>query len=284
MLQRHPSKMEMLSCSLVRYLTRPWWVVLTLLEPRVGREYGVGLMTKLGLLRKALRSCRHPGSASGFFEHVYIVTRLLEIPQHKEGTVAEFGCYKGLSTATLSLACALTSRRLVVFDSFEGLPEPEQAVHQFENDSALAYSRGQYAGTLDEVKSNVARFGDLRVCEFVKGYFKDTLPHRSDAERFVLIFEDADLPESVRSVLCGAWRKLQPGGIFLCHEARDREVVDLFFDQKWWAEAIGEPAPGFIGSGVGMMSSPGLDCCLGFTVRRGELRGERSFHRDSRQQ
>jgi hypothetical protein len=257
----------------LRFLTLPWWTALALLHPKVGREYGIGGWAKLGLLRKLWRNSRQPGSASVFFEHVYMATRLLETPRAIDGGVAEFGCYKGFSTASLSLACALTNRRLTVFDSFEGLPEPDHVVHNFDTGREVPYHRGQYAATLEEVRSNVGRFGDIRVCEFIPGYFDSTLPLRDEDERFVLIFEDADLPASVRSVLRGAWKKLQPGCPFFCHEARDREVVSLFFDRQWWTEAIGEDPPGFIGSGVGMMSGPGLNwCCLGFTVRTGRAR------------
>jgi O-methyltransferase len=255
--------------NLLRVLSLPWWTAVAFLHPTVGRDYGIGFGAKWSLLRKMWRNSHQPGSASVFFEHVYIVTKLLEVPPSVEGAVGEFGCFKGMSTASLSLACALTKRRLIVFDSFEGLPEPDQAVYNLATSAEVPYERGQYAGALDEVKGNVTRFGDVRVCEFVKGYFENTLPTRPESEKFILIFEDADLPQSVRSVLCGAWRKLQPGCFFFCHEARDHEVVNLFFDQQWWSQMIGEKAPGFVGSGLGMMSGPDLNwCCLGFTVRQ----------------
>jgi len=40
------------------------------------------------------------------------------------GPIVELGCYKGGSTAKLSLISKLTSRKLHIFDSFEGLPDP----------------------------------------------------------------------------------------------------------------------------------------------------------------
>ena len=238
------------------------------MHPHRGRDYGIGLFAKLKLLRQIWRNSNQPGSASSFFEHVFLVTRLFEISKDLPGTVAEFGCYKGFSTASLSLACALTGRRLLVFDSFQGLPAPEESIHNFDTGLEVLYHQGQYTGTLEEVRRNVTLFGDVSVCEFIPGYFDATLPHRNPGERFVLIFEDADLPQSVRSVLLGTWKKLQPGCSFFCHEARDREVVKLFFDDRWWVETLGELAPGFVGSGAGIMSGPSLDwCCLGFTVR-----------------
>ena len=208
------------------------------------------------------RNSHQPGSAATFFEHVYIVKQLLEVPKSIRGDVAEFGCFKGFSTSSLSLACALTNRRLLVFDSFEGLPEPQESVSNIGTGKEVPYRQGEFKGTLEEVKDNVARFGDLSVCEFIQGYFENSLPARPTDEKYVLIFEDADLPQSVRSVLRGTWKKLQYGCVFFCHEARDREVVDIFFDKLWWADMIGEPAPGFVGSGVGMMSGPSLDLVL----------------------
>jgi hypothetical protein len=86
---------------------------------------------------------------------------------------------------------------------------------------------------LAEVQRNVARFGDPSVCEFVPGFFADTLPKRPRDERYVLIFEDADLPSSVRDILRFAWQKLETGCRFFSQEARDREVMDLFFDRRW---------------------------------------------------
>ena len=255
--------------SAVRIGVQPWWSVAELLQSDTGREYGIGLNAKRKLLMAMSRNAEQPGSAAVFFEHVMLVTRLLKVPAALEGAVAEFGCYKGFSTSSLSLACALTGRRLMVFDSFEGLPAPEAAVVNLDSGRAIPYAQGQFAGTLEEVKSNVAKFGDLSVCEFVKGYFDATLPGRDPGEKFVMIFEDVDLPESVRTVIRWAWPKLQPGCTFFCHEARDHEVVEMFFDRNWWARTTGEPAPGFLGSGCGLMTGPTTDwCCLGYTIRR----------------
>ena len=43
------------------------------------------------------------------------------------GKLLEFGCFKGLSTAMLSLACREAGLEMVVFDSFRGLPEGDSA-------------------------------------------------------------------------------------------------------------------------------------------------------------
>src|SRR6266540_3018626 len=68
------------------------------------------------------------------------------------GHVIELGAYKGSSAAKLSSACRLAGKRLWVFDSFEGLPEPamDDAEHQIEG--RRCFTRGDYAGSLEEVR------------------------------------------------------------------------------------------------------------------------------------
>ena len=49
------------------------------------------------------------------------------MPPELKGDVVECGCYLGGSSVNISLVCALTGRRLLIYDSFEGLPEPSGA-------------------------------------------------------------------------------------------------------------------------------------------------------------
>lgn len=243
-------------------------VVLAFVFGDAGRTYGIGRWAKLRLTRLVLRNARAPGSASSFLEQLTLVAAVLAVPKEDEGHVAEFGCYKGLSSASLSLACAATGRRLVVFDSFQGLPAPapDEPVSHIASGNAVAYEAGDYAGSLAEVSRNIERYGDLSVCELVRGFFGRTLPTRSAGERYVLIFEDADLPASVRDVLRFAWPKLRPGGVFYTHEARDLQVVRLFFDDGFWHSQVGTPAPGLVGSGLGLTFAAG-GSCLAYAVK-----------------
>lgn len=234
---------------------------------------GVRFSCKLRLLRAALRNASQSGCQSTFAEQLTLVGGILSIPRELHGVVAEFGCYKGAATATLSLACAATGRKLLVFDSFEGLPEPTEDVTSISAGTKIAYKAGDLRGTLDEVIERVARFGNIDVCEFVKGFFEQTLPARDASERFVLIFEDADLPQSVRSVLSHCWPKLQDGCHYYCHEARDKQVIDLFYDAAFWRETLRSKTPGFCGSGCGLPLDP-RGSMLGYAVKLKSLSEE----------
>ena len=116
------------------------------------------------------------------------------------GPIFELGCFKGGSTSKLSLICELTGRKLYVFDSFEGLPVPG-VIDQKHNympwiidKKFVKYSKGNYYGSLNEVKENINKYGSINVCKFIKGYFQESLPNFKIKP--ACIFMDVDYIES----------------------------------------------------------------------------------------
>jgi macrocin-O-methyltransferase TylF-like protien len=213
----------------------------------------VGLLTKLGLLRKMRRNNKAIPSASHFLEHLVIATRILEIPRSITGCVVECGTYKGGSAANLSLVCALAGRQLEVFDSFEGLPIPgerDQAHLVLDRSQIHTYKQGDWCGTIDEVRENIARYGNARVVSLHSGYFEDTLPLLD--KECVAAFADVDLVSSLKTCLKHLWPLLCQGGYMFTHEARHLEISALFFDQAWWHDNFTCNAPGLIGAGSGL--------------------------------
>ena len=76
--------------------------------------------------------------------------KLFEMPPDVRGDVIECGTWKGGSATNLSLACRIVGRKLRIFDSFEGLPEGDPLDRE-----AKSYKRGDWAGTIEEVQSNI---------------------------------------------------------------------------------------------------------------------------------
>jgi hypothetical protein len=140
-----------------------------------------------------------------------------------EGDFAEFGCFKGYSTAMLSQACALLGLRMHVFDSFEGLPPSPES----------GYEAGQYAGSLDEVRDHVARFGTLEAVTFHKGYFADSLRDFSPPP-LMCLWMDVDLESSARD-LASAIDCVDPRGTLFSHEC----TATMFQE----GEIVAIPAP-----------------------------------------
>ena len=168
-----------------------------------------------------------------------------------KGVVVECGCYKGASSAALSLVCAIVKRRLVVCDLFEGLPDDDAPVHfSLHNRQYGHYKRGMFTGALDEVKANIKAHGDIDVCSFIKGYFNELLKALRDP--IVFAFLDVDLESSTRDALKYIWPLLIDGGAVFTDDAGDLDCVRPFFDDGWWHEQFGLKSPGFIGSGCGL--------------------------------
>jgi O-methyltransferase len=191
------------------------------------------LMDKLLLLFRIIRNKRKIVSATGLFEQLVMITALLKLKI--PGAIVECGTYQGGSAANLSLACELTGRKLFVFDSFEGLPEPEKSDKEHTvlvADEIHVYQRGDWRGTQETVVENITKYGSPNLCTFVKGYFEDTLP--SFDQRVAFVFCDADLRESVRACLRYLWPLMSDGGIFFTHEAHHLDIGQLFFDREMW--------------------------------------------------
>ena len=54
------------------------------------------------------------------------VRAILRAPRSSDGVIIEAGCFKGISSAKLSIAAALAAKELVICDSFEGLPDNDE--------------------------------------------------------------------------------------------------------------------------------------------------------------
>lgn len=234
------------------YLSLP--AILAFLTSKdIGSDYGVGFGAKLKLLIRFCWNRRKVETLSDFREHMELAAAILRIPRDLEGKVVECGCYMGGSTINLSLVCKLTGRELLVFDSFEGLPEPQEydrwhhAVHVQHTD---IYYKGRFAASQEAVERNIAKFGSLGICEFRAGYYEETM--RDIEDSVALAFLDVDLIDSLKPCLKGLWPKLGDDCRIYVHEALNLALVSVFFDQEWWRENLCQDAPGFVGSGVGL--------------------------------
>ncbi len=255
-----------------------------------GREYGIGPIKRLLITIKILREHKKYNPLSTFQQHLLLIEEILSVPKSVKGDVVECGCFDGSTTVSMSIACAMTNRRLLVCDSFEGIPAPKDeekyTIHCASTDYYF-WEKGEFSshGGLDAVKRNVEKSGDIKSCVFVKGYFKDTLKDL-DTDSVVLAFEDADLVSSVEDCIRYLWQKLQMGCKFYCHEPLSIDVVSLFYNRNWWRENMDCNPPGFYGSGRGVMVRfryyPGIGYAKKFDVERIRQEGNKRVHAGSR--
>jgi O-methyltransferase len=205
-------------------------------DPRLpfSRAQRKELADKMEVAHTGLR-CAHTHA-----EAVAIVSEILRVPRSTPGVVLEAGCFKGGSTAKLSLATKMIGRKLLVYDSFEGLPDVDEAEKNL-------FGKGEYTGALDEVKKNVSKYGTLDVCGFVRGWFNQTMPNLNDP--VLVAFVDVDLRDSLETCLTYIYPKLVPGGVIFSHDGHLPICVDLMRDSNFW-KRFNEPAPEFEGLGT----------------------------------
>jgi len=171
------------------------------------------------------------------------VTALLRLPPGIQGCIVEAGCFKGGSTAKLSLVAKRLHRSLVVFDSFEGLPEnSEKHDRTIWGDSIKDWFKpNEFCGSLDEVIANIKKYGEIDVCHLIKGWFEDTMPKYS--EKLCAVYLDVDLASSTRTCLKYLYPKIVPGGVLVSQDGDFPLVIEVFDDDDFWIKEIGCPKP-----------------------------------------
>lgn len=244
------------------------------LHPSTGSQYGVTTFDKLVLIAKMVRNNVAIPTGSTFLEHLVIATKVLSVPADVEGKIVECGGFKGGSTANLSLVADLCGRTLAVFDSFEGMPEPDETDSEhmlLASEQVHTYEAGAWSATASELRSNVDRYGELSVCEIYPGLFDETMPGFD--ESVALAFIDVGLRASAEDAVRHLWPNLNAGGYLFTHDAKHVEVASLFFDDCWWNDHLDEPAPNLVGAGNGLGLHPtpnGFSSLLAYTVKQPE--------------
>ncbi|MFY9904093.1 MAG: TylF/MycF/NovP-related O-methyltransferase [Terriglobales bacterium] len=177
--------------------------------------------------------------------HMVMALRILESDPTVPGVVIECGTWKGATAANLSLVCKIVNRKLIVFDSFRGLPASDSLDRE-----AKYYKEHDYCGTLEEVKQNISRYGDLSVCDFRQGWFENTLPNLR--EPVLVAYVDVDLESSFDTCIRHLWPRLVEGGTIFTDECASTDYCALFWSERWWNENFQATPPGLIGSGSGL--------------------------------
>ena len=139
------------------------------------------------------------------------------IADNVPGDLIETGVWRGGATIFMRAilkAHGITDRTVWVADSFEGLPKPNWK--KYPADFGLYVSIFKtLAVSLDQVKGNFERYGLLDdQVQFLKGWFKDTLP-TAPIEKLAVLRLDGDLYESTMDALSSMYPKLSAGGYLI---------------------------------------------------------------------
>lgn len=226
-------------------LTVPIAIYFILDSKKIHPAYKLNIFKKYRLGFRMFLNKLRISTGTSYKAHLAMALKIFETAPETEGVVLECGTWKGGSAANLSLVCKMAGRKLVIYDSFEGLPAGVDGDRE-----AASYETGEYAGTLEEVKENIRKYGDIASCEFVKGWFSDTLP---DLDRKVLLaFLDVDLEASLETCVRYIWNNLTPKGYIFIDEYVGLDYCSIFYSERYWREVFDRTPPGLVGAGVGL--------------------------------
>ena len=162
-----------------------------------------------------------------------------------EGSLVECGTWRGGAVGMMALAhmrsFPLPHRRIHLFDSFEGLPEPSRA----DGAKAARYSGGRVTGALDGIGICDAPLDDNRallegaiaypseLISYHQGWFQETVPRAAtDLDRVALLRLDGDWYESTMVCLKYLYPLVVDGGVVVVddygHWEGCRKAVDEF--------------------------------------------------------
>jgi O-methyltransferase len=141
------------------------------------------------------------------------------------GDFMETGVWRGgacIMMRAVLAAYAVEDRRVWLADSFEGLPPPSPDLYPADADEKF-HEYKELSVSMEQVRDNFQKYGllDDKVC-FLKGWFKDTLPH-APVEQLALLRLDGDLYESTIIPLDALYDKVAAGGYVIVD---DYHVVD----------------------------------------------------------
>lgn len=166
--------------------------------------------------------------------NIYDLSKLIE-KEKKRGAFVECGVWKGGCTAIMAFIAerAKSNRKVWLFDSFEGLPEPT------DKDGLLAKKFvGECLALLEDVKEI---FSKLKINNeniiIKKGWFQDTLPEaKSKIGPIAILRLDGDWYESTKSCLDNLYDNVICEGYIVIddygHWEGCRKAVDEFLRKR----------------------------------------------------
>jgi len=207
-------------------LSLPISILFILNSKCIHPEYKMTIIRKFQLGFKMFLNTKRIPVGTSYKSHLAMALKILETPPEVLGNVIECGTWKGGCAANLSLVCKIVGRKLRIYDSFEGLPEGKDGDRE-----AKYYKKGDYCGSLEEVKANIQRYGAIECCEFVKGWFDNTLPSLDSP--VLLAFLDENLEASLETCVRYIWPNLTDKGYIFIDEVVGVNYCALFYSEKY---------------------------------------------------
>jgi hypothetical protein len=135
-----------------------------------------------------------------------------------EGDIAECGSFRGGSAILMALTLKRlrSDKKIHVFDSFEGLPEPDASKDK-------GYKKGQFKGNYEVCVSKIRELGLEDTIHVHKGWFNETIGAvlKEEDLKLSLFHVDCDLYESTRDCFSLLYPRVSRSGMVILDDFND---------------------------------------------------------------
>jgi hypothetical protein len=236
-----------------------------------GKNYGLNRNDRINIVNRIVKILANVKSATNLNVHLTLIKKILEIPVNNDSVyLVEAGCYYGATSCTMSIAAKILNKKLIIYDSFSGLPDDDEKELKVYNHLQVKgfYEKGMYAGPRKIVENLIKIYGEYENCLFREGMFENTMPDHS--EKICFLFLDVDLKSSTKTAITYLWPYILDNHYIFTDDSCDLGIVKLWFDDNWWKNKFGCSSPGYVGSGCGLPIN-GKYSSLGYTIKNVDI-------------
>lgn len=159
--------------------------------------------------RQFLADCRRLSPLNAYSQdRKWALREYTRLSNRLDGDIAECGCYQGASA--FFMAQASTHGAICLFDSFEGLSEPED-IDRHARADVMPWHRGDLSASEQVVRQNLRDFDRI---ELYRGWIPDRFSE-VQSRRFRLVHIDVDLYQPTRDSLEFFFPRLVRGGVII---------------------------------------------------------------------
>lgn len=127
-----------------------------------------------------------------------------------EGDFAELGVWRGNTASVLAYYAANSNRNVILFDTYEGFDKKD--ISGIDANKSMSFEDT----SLELVKKVIGE--NSCCCEFVKGYFPETINESHKKRQYAIVSLDCDLYEPMRAGLNFFYPLMPRGAILFLHD------------------------------------------------------------------
>jgi hypothetical protein len=180
------------------------------------------------------------------------IVERLDSALQQPGDVIECGIFQGVTSILMAKLMDIrqSDKKLFLFDSFQGLPEPDRQV-----DASLRFQKGAWSAGRKEVEALLAKYNVLQRCVIYEGWFSETLQKLNDDQQFCFAYIDADLYSSTVDCLKHIWKRMGQNSVAVFDDYHHpsggvRKALDEWFCESGELIHVGPASQCFVIRGV----------------------------------